>query len=265
MIRRHALFLLGSLAFAGCAEELHSEDSTTQEAPLEVAQVAQTAELVVEEPVRLVDLDPALEMGATGLQVRPSVDGVLILDLIEGLPADRAQIPLNATIISVDGLPAAEMGFYTVVEMVRGPAGTTVELGLRLEDGSEETYVLTREALSVPQTARERVADLRRDREFGAIGARLDRDAAPGTIASLVEGLPAAEAGIVAGERIVAVDGQLTEDAETWQIVDAIRGEGGETVKLTVEGLDGEVRELTLVRETLTLPPSSARHCRVAD
>lgn len=71
-------------------------------------------------------------------------------------------------------------------------------------------------------------------------------------IASVLDGSPAMEAGLAAGDLIVAADGQplagLGEAATT-----LIRGEAGTQVTLTVRRADGTQRELTLTRQMVVI------------
>jgi carboxyl-terminal processing protease len=69
---------------------------------------------------------------------------------------------------------------------------------------------------------------------------------------------PAGEAGIRAGDRIVAVDGTPTAGLDLGRVVTRIRGPEGTEVRLAVEGRDGR-RELTLTRRRITLPPVASR------
>jgi len=69
---------------------------------------------------------------------------------------------------------------------------------------------------------------------------------------------PAAEAGIRAGDRIVAVDGTPTAGLDLGEVVTRIRGPEGTEVRLAVVGRDGR-RDLTLTRRRITLPPVASR------
>ncbi len=89
--------------------------------------------------------------------------------------------------------------------------------------------------------------------EFSGIGAELGRRENRLIIVSTLDDSPASEAGLLANDAIVTVNG---EDASTWAIdrgVANIRGEAGTTVKLTVRR-DQELKEFSIVRKAITNP-----------
>lgn len=96
---------------------------------------------------------------------------------------------------------------------------------------------------------------------FGGVGIVLARDAdgryhADDVFASS----PAARAGIVAGDRIVAVDGTPADGAPPATMSALLRGRSGTTVRITVMRGGGDTaRELTLTRAAITPPDVSSR------
>lgn len=97
---------------------------------------------------------------------------------------------------------------------------------------------------------------------FEGIGAQVEM-AADGNhviISAPIEGSPAEAAGIRAGDRILAVDG---EDAAGWSVLDAvnrIRGEKGTPVTLTVEHIgSAQPVDITIVRDTIDQPSVRTR------
>ncbi len=72
--------------------------------------------------------------------------------------------------------------------------------------------------------------------EFGGIGIQISTDRQSGvlTVVSPLPGTPAYEAGILAGDLIVKVDGKSTESMQVNEAVDLIQGEPGQKVTLTV-------------------------------
>jgi len=74
------------------------------------------------------------------------------------------------------------------------------------------------------------------------------------TVVSPIEGTPAAEAGIRAGDVIVAIDGEATDDMTLMDAVKRLRGPKGSTVTVTIfrEGWQ-EGREITLERDVIPL------------
>lgn len=105
--------------------------------------------------------------------------------------------------------------------------------------------------------------DLERQRsdisgKFQGIGAYVGMENGLPIIVSPFEGSPAEEAGILAGDIIMEVDG---EDVTTWtinDIVDVIRGEAGTEVVLTVlRPEEGESPEIRIIRGEITIPAAT--------
>ncbi|WP_297716940.1 S41 family peptidase [Intestinimonas sp.] len=75
-------------------------------------------------------------------------------------------------------------------------------------------------------------------------------------IQSMAEGGPAEEAGLRAGERIVAVDGTALTAENRQEGASLIKGEEGTAVTLTLESPDGSRREVTVTRKRVEEPPA---------
>ena len=75
-------------------------------------------------------------------------------------------------------------------------------------------------------------------------------------IQSMAEGGPAEEAGLRAGERIVAVDGTALTAENRQEGATLIKGEEGTAVTLTLESPDGSRREVTVTRKRVEEPPA---------
>ena len=79
------------------------------------------------------------------------------------------------------------------------------------------------------------------------------------TVVSPIEGTPAYEAGIEAGDQIVKIDGELSMDMSLTDAVSRIRGERGTKVNLTVRREEvGELLEFFITRDEI--PIASVRH-----
>jgi carboxyl-terminal processing protease len=74
------------------------------------------------------------------------------------------------------------------------------------------------------------------------------------TVVSPIEGTPAYKAGIQAGDKIIRIDGKLTNDMSLPEAVKAIRGERGSKVDLTImrEGLEKPL-EFSLTRDVIPI------------
>lgn len=84
---------------------------------------------------------------------------VVIVSLFEGSPAERAGAEPGDFIISVDGLDIEGFHIDEVTELVRGPAGTDVTLGLE-RNGFVLEVDITRAAIDVPVAVWEMIEDV---------------------------------------------------------------------------------------------------------
>lgn len=75
-------------------------------------------------------------------------------------------------------------------------------------------------------------------------------------IQTVTEGGPAEEAGLTAGEKIVAVDGTELTAENQGEGASLIKGEAGTQVLLTIEAAGGERREVTVTRKTVEEHPA---------
>jgi carboxyl-terminal processing protease len=93
--------------------------------------------------------------------------------------------------------------------------------------------------------------------KFGGVGIQvgLDRMTRQLTVLSPMPGTPAYEAGILAGDLIVKIDGKATENMRMNEAVDLIQGEPGQKVTLTVlhEGAKEPV-EVDITRAIIEVP-----------
>ena len=94
--------------------------------------------------------------------------------------------------------------------------------------------------------------------EFGGIGIVITMKDGILVVISPIEGTPAYQAGIMAGDVIVKIDGESTRDMELWESVKMMRGPRGETVTLTVVR-DGIAEPLEFVLKRDLIPMESVR------
>jgi carboxyl-terminal processing protease len=78
-------------------------------------------------------------------------------------------------------------------------------------------------------------------------------------VATVYKGTPAREAGIEAGEVITAVNGESIAGKDADAVTSQIRGPAGTDVTLTVEGLNGKSREVTVTRREVQVPQVAGR------
>lgn len=83
-----------------------------------------------------------------------------------------------------------------------------------------------------PEEAEQQNSDLQG--EFEGIGAYVDQTDGVTRVIAPINGSPAEAAGILAGDTILAVDGEETAGLEQWEVISRIRGPAGTTVTLTV-------------------------------
>lgn len=88
---------------------------------------------------------------------------------------------------------------------------------------------------------------------FEGIGAEIGIRDDTITIISPLEGSPAQQAGLRAGDRVVGIDDTSTQGMSLNEAVQLIRGEGGTTVILTV-ARNGTTQEISIVRDTIRVP-----------
>lgn len=89
--------------------------------------------------------------------------------------------------------------------------------------------------------------------QYGGIGSLIMQRGDSIFISEPYQGMPADEAGLHAGDRIVAVDGQSTRGKTTADVSSAMRGQAGTDVVLTLER-DGKEFARTLTRREIKLP-----------
>lgn len=96
---------------------------------------------------------------------------------------------------------------------------------------------------------------------FGGIGATITRNEAGEVVLTPIPGNPAEAAGILDGDVLLAVDGQVITDGMTVEIiVEQIRGEKGTTVTLTVRHPGAaEPVDIAIERADILIPSVSAR------
>ena len=91
------------------------------------------------------------------------------------------------------------------------------------------------------------------DGKFSGIGAELDKKDNNLVIVSTLDDSPARKAGLLAGDLIAKVNGEVTSDWSIDKAVSQIRGEKGTTVKLTIVRKQ-EVKEFSIVRAEIVNP-----------
>lgn len=74
------------------------------------------------------------------------------------------------------------------------------------------------------------------------------------TVVAPLKGTPAEAAGLLSGDKILAIDGESTERMGSDKAVTRIRGEAGTKVTFTILRGDDEILEISVVRATIEIP-----------
>ena len=88
---------------------------------------------------------------------------------------------------------------------------------------------------------------------YVGIGASFDAALSELVFTKIFKGSPAEKAGLLAGDKVVAVDGQQTEGMTHNEVVDIVRGESGTVVVLVIER-NSETIEVPVVRASVDSP-----------
>jgi len=91
--------------------------------------------------------------------------------------------------------------------------------------------------------------------EFSGVGIEISIEDSVLSVVTPLVGTPAEAAGIVAGDQILAIDGESTEGFTLTKAGVRIRGETGTTVTLTIRHEDGTIIDIPIVRATITIEP----------
>jgi len=89
--------------------------------------------------------------------------------------------------------------------------------------------------------------------EFSGVGIEITLEEGVLTVITPLVGSPAEAAGMLVGDKIVAIDGESTEGNSLTESALKIRGEIGSPVVLTVVHEDGTREDITIVRETIVI------------
>jgi carboxyl-terminal processing protease len=95
--------------------------------------------------------------------------------------------------------------------------------------------------------------------QFSGVGLVLEDTPQGFEAVSVIEGTPAAKAGIESGERIISVNGSDVTDQPIDSVVNRVKGEKGTEVTLGLTGGEGGEREVTLTRARIEVPTLESR------
>ena len=90
-------------------------------------------------------------LGGVGFFVDEEKDDqgrLVIVELFEGFPAERQGIRRGDRLVAVAGHPTADLDVNELIDIIRGPVGTQIELAIQRGDSPVQRYGLTREWLN---------------------------------------------------------------------------------------------------------------------
>lgn len=95
------------------------------------------------------DKEVVEEFGGLGMQIEVRDGKLLVVAPLHDTPASRAGIEAGDWIIEIDGESTEGITQEQAVKKLRGPKGTPVTLKIRREDGSEKTFEIVREIITI--------------------------------------------------------------------------------------------------------------------
>jgi carboxyl-terminal processing protease len=104
----------------------------------------------------------------------------------------------------------------------------------------------------IPPVERESFDNLL-DNSFRGVGIEFDMQDGRATVVTPIEGSPAFNAGVQAGDVILKVDGKSVEGLQTGDMSKRIKGPLGSKVTLTVQHQDGQIADLPMTRQEIVL------------
>jgi carboxyl-terminal processing protease len=104
--------------------------------------------------------DTRSEFGGLGVVVTRKEDRLVIVAPMEGTPGFRAGLLPGDILLEIDGQSAEQMSLRDAVDKLRGEAGTSVELAVARDGGTEPLkYQLEREVIKVPSVRGAKILD----------------------------------------------------------------------------------------------------------
>ncbi len=149
-----------------------------------------------------------------------------------GAVSTTASVPVPGSVESGEPFESGEKTFATVMETLRNKYYRT-ELS---DDGllqQLEPRMSAWNKLLSPAEMRELRADMQGEIVGIGVEIRFEEDSGISDVVAVIPGSPADHAGIVAGDKILTVEGKFYKGKTLRDVVADLRGQPGETVKLT--------------------------------
>jgi hypothetical protein len=93
---------------------------------------------------------------------------------------------------------------------------------------------------------------------ISGIGVGLQKNDNEVILKKVLPGEPAEKAGLHAGDRIIAIDDKAVREMDLKEVQSLIKGPAGSEVRLLVEDENSKVRNITIVREVISISAESA-------
>jgi C-terminal processing protease CtpA/Prc len=190
---------------------------------------------------------PPAAAGMVGLRFGVVGSDVAVLAVVPGSAAEAAGIAVGDKLLTVEDSPVGPMTLAQIVARFRGPAGTPVTASLQRGEAAPVEYRLVRRA---PTQAPEAPVGAAPPAP-GMVGLRLGVIGSEITVVETLADSPAADAGIAAGDKLLAVDGRPVGALTLAQAVDRLRGPAGTEVAATFQRGDAPPADHRLVRRAL--------------
>ena len=94
------------------------------------------------------DDEPQDQLAGIGTALRADGDALVVVSVVEGGGGAEAGLQEGDRILTIDGRAVAELDFNSVIQLIRGPEGSTVLLTLQ-RDGDTETVDVPRRAIAL--------------------------------------------------------------------------------------------------------------------
>lgn len=90
--------------------------------------------------------------------------------------------------------------------------------------------------------------------QYGGIGSLIRKKGDFVYVAEPYEGNPAQNAGLIAGDKIIAIEGKSMVNKTTEDVSNALKGPKGTTIKVDIERINGDKKTISITRDEIKLP-----------